>query len=126
MQKLQFDMLSLCLILATSAFVATGQIFWKLAVVRAAGALTLTATSVASLVFSGWFMFGCLAYVIGVGFWLLQLSRLPLSTAFAATTGFVFLATLAADALLFGTPLMLSRLAGGALVMIGILLSIAK
>lgn len=126
MQKPSFDLLSLCLILATSAFVATGQICWKFAVERAAGTFVLSIAAVTNFLFSSWFIFGCIAYVVGTGFWLFQLSRLPLAAAFAATTGLVFLATLASDALLFGSPLVLTRFAGGVLVVLGILLSLAK
>lgn len=124
MEKTHLNFLSFSLILATAVFIAIGQICWKLAAERAGEAITLTAASVGIVILSSWFLIGGLAYVAGVGLWMLQLSRLPLATAFAATTGLVFLATLAADVFLFGSALALSRILGGVLVIIGIILSV--
>ncbi len=124
MEKASFQHLTnLAIVLATAGFVGTGQVLWKFAAQRGFGGESITVDALGGTLLSPWFLAGALAYGFGVIFWLMQLSRFPLSTALAVTTGSVFLVALAADALLFSTPFSSTRVLGGGLVLCGIALT---
>jgi len=114
---------NLILVLATAACVSTGQILWKLAAQKALDGAPIAISTLGKVLLSPWFFVGCVAQGVGLVLWLSQLSRLPLSTAFALTAGLVFLVALTGDTLLFSVPLSPMRLIGGIVILAGIALS---
>ncbi len=125
MERASFQhFINLALVLGTAGCVGAGQVLWKIAAQKSLGGESITITALSGVLLSPWFLSGGLAYAFGVIFWVIQLSRFPLSAAFALTAGSVFLVVLAADALLFSTPLSFMLVVGGGIVLFGIALTI--
>lgn len=114
---------NLLLIFVTAGCVATGQLLWKFVAQKYLSGETVNLAMLREVIMCPWFLAGCVAYGVGVIFWLIQLGRCPLSVAVAITTGIVFAVTVVADVLIFSSSLSSKRIFGVVIVFFGILIA---
>lgn len=109
---------SFALLLATIALLAVGQVLFK----QAAAGLDLR--DPLTLV-TGWTLAALCIYAVATLAWMVVLSRVPLTVAFPFY-GLTFIAVPLLAAIFLGEPLTARRVLGGAIILVGIAISVRE